>query len=63
MIYVGFDHHKNFSYVTIMDEKGQILKQQKIANDKSTLSQFMNLSSPCTFMSFMVKLSSILRSF
>jgi len=41
-MYIGFDHHKNFSYVTVMDEKGQVLKQQKIVNDKSTLSQFMD---------------------
>lgn len=42
MVYVGFGHHKNFSYITVMDEKEQIVKQQKIANDKSAHTQFMD---------------------
>lgn len=27
MVYVGFDRHKSFSYITIVSEKGQIKRQ------------------------------------
>lgn len=42
MVHVGFDHHKSFSYVTIMDEKGQTKRQQKLLNDRETLYRYIN---------------------
>lgn len=33
MIYVGIDLHKNYSYITEMDEDGKILFESKIGND------------------------------
>ena len=30
MLYAGLDSHKSFSYITTMDDKGQIVAQKKV---------------------------------
>ena len=30
MLYTGLDFHKSFSYITTMDDKGQIVAQEKV---------------------------------
>ena len=30
MLYTGLDFHKSFSYITTMDDKGQIVAQKKV---------------------------------
>ena len=42
MQYVGVDYHKRFSYLIIMDEKGNIVKEGKINNTKESLNRFLN---------------------
>jgi len=42
MQYVGVDHHKKFSYLMVMDEKGNIVKEGKINNTKESLNRFLN---------------------
>ena len=39
--FVGVDHHKAFSYGTIMTQSGQILKQGRFANHPESLSGFL----------------------
>ena len=41
MEYVGVDHHKKFSYLTIEDERGRVLKQGRVANDQQALQRFL----------------------
>lgn len=42
MQYVGVDHHKRFSYLTVMDKKGNIIKKGEISNTKESLKRFLN---------------------
>jgi len=37
MNYVGIDFHKNYSFITEMDEAGAIGRQIKLSNDRDTL--------------------------
>jgi len=32
MDYMGIDHHKQYSHITLMDEKGKKLRSGKVAN-------------------------------
>lgn len=41
MEYVGVDNHKKFSYLSVMDERGKILKEGRIANSKESLKSFL----------------------
>ena len=41
MMYVGLDVHKKMCYGTVMDEKGNIIKQAKFSNDHAELALFM----------------------
>lgn len=41
MQYVGVDHHKRFSYLSVMDEKGLVLKEGRINNNKESLKRFL----------------------
>lgn len=40
--YFGVDYHKKFSYGTIMNEKGKILKQGRFSNYPETVDKFLN---------------------
>jgi transposase len=40
MLYVGLDFHKYFSFVTVMDGQGEILKRAKLQNHPDTLLSF-----------------------
>jgi len=40
MLYVGLDFHKYFSFVTVMDGRGEILKRAKLQNHPDTLLYF-----------------------
>jgi len=42
MFYVGIDYHKKFSYGTMMDEKGRIVKQGMVVNSLKGVSAFVN---------------------
>jgi transposase len=41
MMYVGLDVHKKMCYGTVMDEKGNVVKQAKFSNDQEDLNRFM----------------------
>lgn len=41
MAYIGIDFHKNNTYVTRMDEKGNILESKNIKNEKDVLEEFV----------------------
>ncbi len=40
MLYVGLDFHKYFSFVTVMNGQGEILKRAKVQNHPDTLLAF-----------------------
>jgi hypothetical protein len=42
MHYVGVDYHKKTSYVTALDERGQVVKQANRANSKAALEAFFD---------------------
>lgn len=42
MRYVGVDHHKNSSYLSMMNEKGIVTKEGRINNTKGSLRNFLN---------------------
>jgi len=42
MHYVGVDYHKKSSYVTVMDERGKVVKEAQIANSQEALAAFLD---------------------
>lgn len=44
MYYVGVDYHRRFSYLTVMDKKGKLLKESKIPSNKEALKTFIRTS-------------------
>ena len=42
MRYIGVDQHKRFSYIAVMDERGRIVKEGKIVNDREELKKFLS---------------------
>ena len=40
MYYLGVDYHRRFSYLTVMDKEGKILKEAKLPNTKEALYTF-----------------------
>ncbi len=42
MLYVGIDFHKEYSYITEMDQSGVVSKDFRLSNDKETLTRFVN---------------------
>lgn len=32
MNYIGIDHHKQYSHMTVMDEKGEVIKTGKVGD-------------------------------
>lgn len=43
MQYVGIDFHKNYSFITEMDETGVIKRQVKLSNNRDTLTNYIDL--------------------
>jgi len=39
--YVGVDNHKKFSYMSVMDEKGIVVKEGKVVNTKEAVNRFL----------------------
>jgi len=46
MRYIGVDHHKRFSYLSVMDEKGKVVKEGRVLNSKEALRRFLNNPHP-----------------
>jgi transposase len=47
MQYIGVDHHKRSSYITVMDERGKIVKEGRVANNRESLRRFLNNPHSC----------------
>lgn len=41
MNYTGIDHHKQYSYITLMDDVGEVIKSGKVANYRSELEKYL----------------------
>ena len=39
--YVGVDHHKKFSYFSVMNERGVVVKEGRIGNSKESVENFL----------------------
>jgi transposase len=42
MLYVGVDFHKKYSFITEMDETGAVRRQGRLANDRVTLTNYVD---------------------
>ena len=42
MNYMGIDHHKQYSYITLMDESGEVLRSERVANLRSEVEEFLS---------------------
>jgi len=42
MDYMGIDHHKQYSHITLMDEKGKQLRAGKVANYRTELEKLLD---------------------
>jgi len=42
MQYIGVDYHREYSYMTAMDERGTILVEGRVANDPESVGHFMD---------------------
>jgi len=40
--YMGIDHHKQYSHITMLNEKGKKLKSGRVANYRSELERFLD---------------------
>jgi len=41
MNYMGIDHHKQYSHITLLDERGEVLKSGRVANLRRELEDFL----------------------
>ena len=41
MNYVGIDHHRQYSHLTVMDQTGQVLQSGRVANLRSEIERFL----------------------
>ena len=41
MVYIGIDHHKQYSHLTILDEDGSTLKTGRILNRREDVISFL----------------------
>jgi transposase len=41
MNYMGIDHHRQYSYITLMDERGEVLRSGRVANFGKELDKFL----------------------
>ena len=42
MNYIGIDHHRQYSHITLLDEKGEKLKSGRVSNLRSELENFLS---------------------
>jgi len=42
MNYIGIDHHRQYSHITLLDEKGEKLKYGRDSNLRSELENFLS---------------------
>ena len=39
--YIGVDYHQKYSYLTMMDERGQVLREGPVENRKEVVAEFL----------------------
>jgi hypothetical protein len=42
MYYMGIDHHKQYSHITVLDEKGEVIKAEKVWNISREVKEFLS---------------------
>src|SRR4030042_3045883 len=47
MNYVGIDHHRQYSHMTLMDERGNIVRSRKVSNLRSEVKGFLEGVKDC----------------
>ena len=38
---VGIDHHRQYSHITLMDQEGQVLRADRVANLRSEIERYL----------------------
>jgi len=46
MLYISVDFHKKYSFITEMDESGNINRQIRVSNDRDSLTGYINKIPP-----------------
>jgi hypothetical protein len=41
MNYVGIDHHRQYSHLTLMDQEGQVLRSERLPNLRAEVERFL----------------------
>ena len=41
MNYVGIDHHRQYSHMTLMDQEGQVLRSGRVPNLRAEIEKFL----------------------
>jgi len=41
MNYVGIDHHRQYSHLTVMDQEGQVLRSGRVPNLQAEVEKFL----------------------
>ena len=41
MNYMGIDHHNQYSHITVMDEAGEVIRSEKVANLRCEVERFL----------------------
>ena len=42
MYYMGIDHHKQYSHITVLNEKGEVIKTEKVWNIGREVKEFLH---------------------
>jgi transposase len=42
MHYIGIDHHKQYSHITILDERGEVIKTDRVGNTHKEVEVFLH---------------------
>ena len=41
MHYMGIDHHKQYSHITVLDERGEVIKADRVGNTLKEVEVFL----------------------
>ena len=42
MHYMGIDHHKQYSHITVLNEKGEVIKAERVWNSRQEVKEFLS---------------------
>jgi len=57
MNYVGIDHHRQYSHMTLMDQEGQVLRSSRVPNLRSESDDHLLAVPPLSLRNFFMLLA------